>query len=448
MLFGGTMSNRYRSFIYRWVVVALLCSFATSGCLNLPLTQSAVTQTPDIGSTIPPLTDTQEPTVEPSPTQLSEAPTPSPDESPTQPGETETPSMTLTLTHATETLTPNFDPSQTSPAETETPSIILTPTHATETQTSEPIIRIPSQTDWVDYGLILEAGVEGEWDLFLWGGFAFSVIKKDGTYYLYYQGSSDYRTEFDETVLWRAIGVATSQDGIHFTKYEGNPILTWFPNQNGEEGAVSSGVTLGEQGETILFYGANTQESRTTVNADVRVASSLDGSSFTDLGIVLNHKDRSVWGSGDELFSVDAIYDSRQWIVYYIPNGTSESGRLGVAHGNQYNLLDQTSVVTSGGQPISVWGTASHAKLSQDTYALVLNNVREHRTEVREVSLQAPNIVSEPLAVYQFDEVQQAVLLLDEENEIWFMYYRTHENSYGVKLAPAGDKPLPTPSSP
>jgi len=36
--------------------------------------------------------------------------------------------------------------------------------------------------------------MEGEWDYYLWGGFAFSVIKKDDTYFLYYQGSSDYRT--------------------------------------------------------------------------------------------------------------------------------------------------------------------------------------------------------------------------------------------------------------
>lgn len=288
----------------------------------------------------------------------------------------------------------------------------------------------------MDHGIILEAGMEGEWDLYLWGGFAFSVIKKDGTYYLYYQGSSDYRTGFDETVMWRAIGVATSTDGIHFTKYEGNPVLTWFPNQYGEEGAVSSGVTLGEQGEKILFYGANTQESPITVNADVRVASSLDGFNFTDLGVALNRKDRSVWGSGDELFSVDAIYDSGKWIVYYIPNGTPESGLLGVAYGNKYNALETSSVVTSKDQPISVWGTAGHVKLDSDAYAIILNNVRERRTEVRLMSLQTPHILSEPVAVYQFDEVQQAALLLDEENETWFMYYRTHENSYGVKTAP------------
>jgi hypothetical protein len=164
-----------------------------------------------------------------------------------------------------------------------------------------------------------------------------------------------------------------------------------------------------------------------------------------DLGVVLDRTDKSVWGSGDELFAVDAIYDAGQWIVYYIPNGSPESGQLGVAYGNQYNALTQTSMVTSNGNPISVWGTAGHVRLDQDTYALVLNNVRERRTEVRLVSPQTPYSVSEPVAVYQFDEVQQATLLFDPENQIWFMYYRTPQNSYGVKLAPAGDRPLPTP---
>jgi hypothetical protein len=311
----------------------------------------------------------------------------------------------------------------------------ITPT-TIPTTTLETNIRIPSQTDWVDHGIILEAGNAGEWDYYLWGGFAFSVIKKEDTYFLYYQGASDYRTEYDETVLWRAIGVATSSDGIHFSKHESNPILTWSPNQYGEEGAVSSGVTLGEQDETMLFYGANTAESDTSVNSDVRVASSVDSLNFTDLGIVLDRNNTFIWGSGDELFSVDAIYDHGQWIVYYIPNGTAESGYLAVAYGDQYRELQQSSQVTSNGKPISVWGTAGHIKLDSETYALILNNVRERRTEVRLMSSQFPNILGEPVAVYQFDEVQQAVLLLDTEAETWFMYYRTFENSYGVKLAP------------
>lgn len=330
------------------------------------------------------------------------------------------------------------------PTVTDQPDPNLPATQIHLTAQPDPNVRIPTQGDWVDHGIILEAGVEGEWDLYLWGGFAFSVVKKDDTYYLYYQGSSDYRTEFDETVLWRSIGVATSTDGIHFVKYDGNPVLTWFPNQYGEEGAVSSGVTLGEHGETFLFYGANAQESPITVNADVRVASSSSGFDFVDLGVALEYRNRSIWGGGDELFSVDAIYDSGRWIVYYIPNGTSESGLLGVAYGNKYDTLDRTSLVTSNDQSISVWGTAGHVKLESDIYAIVLNNVRERRTEVRLMSLHAPHILSVPVAVYQFDEIQQAALLLDEENETWFMYYRTHENSYGVKLAPM-EKRSPSP---
>ena len=307
---------------------------------------------------------------------------------------------------------------------------------STPVQSEDLNINIPSQADWVDKGIILDAGVTGEWDYYLWGGFAFSVVKKDGTYFLYYQGSSDYRTEFDESVLWRSIGVATSSDGINFSKYEGNPVLTWFPNQYGEEGAVSSGVTIGEQNETFLFYGANTQESDITVNADIRVASSIDSFNFTDLGVVLDRKDRSVWGSGDEIFVVDAIYDNGQWIVYYIPNGSLESGKLGVAYGNKYDDLKKTSIVTSAKNPISVWGTAAHVKLNDDTYALVLNNVREQQTEVRLMSLQSPDVLSEPVKTYHFNDVQQATLLLDEETQTWFMYYRTIDNSYGVKLAP------------
>ena len=424
--------------VSRWIVVSLVYTLSLSlvGCLNLPpLTPVSPTETQGADPTqaSPAFTDTNTPT------------TPSLDPSQTQLPETQTPGEGVTSTPLLETPTSALEPTSTHLTDTETPAPTSTLETATTTQTSEPTIRIPAQSEWVDYGTILQAGLPGEWDLYLWGGFAFSVLKKNGTYYLYYQGSSDYRTEFDETVLWRAIGVATSQDGIHFTKYERNPVLTWFPTQNGEEGAVSSGVTVGAQGETVLFYGANTQEVPSIVHADVRVATSWDGFTFTDLGVVLNRSDKSVWGSGDELFSVDAIYDSDQWIVYYIPNGSPERGRLGVAYGDRYDALTQTSMVTSSGNPISVWGTAGHVKLDENTYALILNNVREKRTEVRLASLQTPYSVSEPVAVYQFDEVQQATLLLDAENEIWFMYYRTPENSYGVKLAPAGDLPLPAP---
>jgi hypothetical protein len=315
------------------------------------------------------------------------------------------------------------------------------------TEQSGTTLSVPVQSDWTDYGTILESGALGEWDYQLWGGFAGTAVKKEKTYYLYYQGAGGYRTTGDETVTWRAIGVATSPDGINFTKYTSNPVITWFPSNEGEEGAVSGGVTLEDNGEFVMYYGANTARSATLVNADGRLAISGDGLSFVDRGITLNHRDASVWGFGDELFPIIAFHDAGRWFVYYIPNGSLQSRRLGVAWGNSRDNLTSSSGASSGVSSIRVWGMGGSAKIGPDTYALFLNDVTKPRTEVRTVSLSAPDHLSAPLETYQFDGVRQATILLDEEANTWFMYYRS-ENEYGVKLAPAGEPDMTPPTAP
>jgi hypothetical protein len=306
---------------------------------------------------------------------------------------------------------------------------------------------VPAPSDWVDYGAILHAGAVGQWDHLLWGGFANSVVKKDGKYYLYYQGSEYYRTEYDETVMWRSIGVAVSEDGINFKKYSGNPILTWFPNKNGEEGAVSSGVTLGDSNEIVLFYGANTEESATTVNADARVAVSQDGLNFIDKGIVLDRTNSKVWGFGDEIFPVGAIHDNGRWIVYYIPNGVPQTGKLGVAYGDQMDHLPITSQVKSGNRDIAIWGTTGHAKIGEEIYALFLTNLRAGTIEVRTLMPDQPAVLSQPIETYPIKTGQQATIWLDVEKNTWFMYYQDDE-WYGVKLARAGIPDSSPPSAP
>jgi hypothetical protein len=63
-------------------------------------------------------------------------------------------------------------------------------------------------------GKALPVGDPGSWDS---GTVAKPyVMYLDGTYYMFYAGSS----------IGKAIGLATSTDGINFTKYTGNPILT------------------------------------------------------------------------------------------------------------------------------------------------------------------------------------------------------------------------------
>jgi hypothetical protein len=320
-------------------------------------------------------------------------------------------------------------------------SLMVTCTNGISPRKLDSDVQIPSQSDWVDYGPIFEAGADGEWDHLLWGGFTNTAVKRDGAFYLYYQGASGIRVEPDETVEWRAIGVATSQDGINFTKFDENPVVTWFPSGypsgNGEEGAASGGVTLDGDGNIVMFYGANTAASPTSVHADGRLALSKDGFNFTDVGAVLRRDDDSIWGSGDELFPIAAIHDTGQWVVYYLPNGRGIRRKLGVAWGDARDDLSHSARVRSGISAISAWGTAGKAKVGPKTYAIFTNWVTDPRTEVWLMSLDTPNRFSDPVEVYRFDDVSQATVILDEERRSWFMYYRG-ENRYGVKLAPAG----------
>jgi hypothetical protein len=243
---------------------------------------------------------------------------------------------------------------------------------------------LPAESEWRDHGLIFTAGEAGEWDAYLYGGFTATVVKKNGSTFLYYQGASGYRTEPDETVTGRAIGVATSVDGLTFVKAAENPVLTWFPTaEDGEEGATSGAAVMDDAGTVVLFYGANTAINASLVNADGRLARSANGLHFTDEGIVLDHHDRALWAAGDELFPIMAIHDDGQWFVFYLPNGGLAGRHLGVAWGPAPDRLNESSAVRHGLGRIGAWGTAGYAEIGDDLYAVFLNDVARAIIEVR-----------------------------------------------------------------
>jgi hypothetical protein len=310
-------------------------------------------------------------------------------------------------------------------------------------------VQIPEMADWIDYGSVLETGQEGEWD-FKWGDLPpVGMVVKDGIYYFYYVGS-DGHTSLEGEPRHRAIGVATSPDGIHFTKYEGNPILTYSPLGGEEEGANSGGITLSEDGKFILYYGAAKGE-KETIRADGRVAVSEDGFHFTDQGRVLNHINPFLYGFGDELFPEAAFQYKGKWFVYYEPNGAWGSRTLGVAWGNRYNWLPLSSKVldeSSGGKPVGTWSNVIW--LAPDKIALFIQRLSwpDKFIEVRTASPDAPQRLGEPIVRYDIPNLNRGMVFLDRARKTWFLYYNDFDKFWDVKLAAFGAQDASPPTEP
>jgi hypothetical protein len=292
-------------------------------------------------------------------------------------------------------------------------------------------IQIPSQSAWIDRGQVLAAGAPGAWDHLLWGAFALSAVRMNGTTYLYYQGAESYDDVY-ETVRYRSIGVATSSDGITFQKYGTKPVLTWAPNNWLEEGAVSIGAFAGPTGITA-FYGANTKVDDWQVNANGRYATSTNGLSFTDQGIALDRTNTSIWASGDELFPILAFAHEGIWYVYYLPNGTSVYRKLGVAWGSQpTSLTTSRAVQDRSGALVSAWGPSGAVHLGSGDYAIVTsyNGV----TIVWKMNVRAPDTFT-LATTYQFADAKDATMLLD--GDTWYFYYRTAPDMTAIRVRTA-----------
>lgn len=95
---------------------------------------------------------------------------------------------------------------------------------------------------------ILSAGAPGEWDgLYIESP---TVTYADGSYYMLYSGID---------TMWQVrIGLATSPDGIHWTKYNGNPVLDVGINTSWEGFSVATPSLLKtETGFEAWYCGAS-----------------------------------------------------------------------------------------------------------------------------------------------------------------------------------------------
>lgn len=261
-------------------------------------------------------------------------------------------------------------------------------------------INVPKDADWMSHGVVLSAGGSGSWDVRLTGALSpCTVVKKDGIYFLYYIGADGNRS-FDGGPRHRALGVATSKDGLRFTKYSGNPILTYLPHNNEEEGIFSAGAFLDDNGEIILYYSALDAGSSTstTVDSDVRLAISNNGLDFVDKGDVLSHADSKVWGYGDELFPVGAFREGSTYHVYYIAKGYGGAyWDLALARGSsRSNIRSNTKKVLDVGSDWAKSGCPVRLSANKIAVSICRNKV----TEMRMASISSPDKLSSPVQRY------------------------------------------------
>ena len=279
-----------------------------------------------------------------------------------------------------------------------------------------PEVKIPSPSDWTNRGMVLEPSSSG-WDRYFGDRAPATVVKKNGTYFLYYVGSSGPRS--DGKPRDRALGVATSSNGINFTKYSGNPVLQHQPHNNDEEGIISAAATLDSNGNIVLYYGALWAQNSTTNAVDVYIkkAISSDGLHFTDNGTVFQEDGNENWP-----FSVINAQGGTSggatgnWHIWYgrkVPkyllmgNSSSSVNKVGRVLPNISASWFMMEAVQIGGGKI-----AAFMDNPMEAWVSNINTLDQYQGPIKTYNLAS-------------NRRHGSAIMLDRGTNTWYLYFRT-----------------------
>jgi predicted GH43/DUF377 family glycosyl hydrolase len=167
--------------------------------------------------------------------------------------------------------------------------------------------------NWTKYPVpVLQVGIPAQWDNgFLEGP---SILKDGSTYKMWYCGY-DAVVDANGTDGHANIGYATSTDGIHWTKYIGNPILT-TGNNTWDSINVQDPHVIKQGSKYYMWYGGGA--SYTNYDQQVGFAYSSDGISWTKSTVdpVLKKGVTGKWDAQTASFP-SVLYDSGAFKMWY-----------------------------------------------------------------------------------------------------------------------------------
>ena len=157
--------------------------------------------------------------------------------------------------------------------------------------------------NWTKYPQPIITGTYG-WEHQL---IPFSIIKLNNQYYLYFTGRNHPNNR---------IGLAVSQDGINFTKYSGNPIL--INDQSWEISGVAEGTILNDNGILKMYY----MNSNAT---GFGIATSTNGINWTKSNLNPFFTTSSTYNNwaGDQVSYPSVVKVNNEVRLYYCGNGPS-----------------------------------------------------------------------------------------------------------------------------